>query len=207
MNMIEAGVRFGRPGVSRLSGGVAASYSRWNNIQADLNGDDGPYTANIGDGRIIGLESNLAWRLNLSLTASATVFLNNSRLTHPVAWLDAAAREMLPHAPRVTARAALDYQMALDSRSTLRVSGFARYVGRSWLGVGSDLHIPQGDYLDLGLTSEISRGRVAASVQVSNLLDTAGNRFAYGNPFGVTRRSQETPLQPRTIRVGLRAGF
>jgi len=54
---------------------------------------------------------------------------------------------------------------------------------------------------------EVSRGPYAISLDVTNLLDTHGNRFSFGNPFGVTRGDQRTPLQPRTVRLGFHARF
>jgi hypothetical protein len=42
---------------------------------------------------------------------------------------------------------------------------------------------------------------------VTNLLDTRGNRFSYGNPFTVTLGNQTTPLRPRSLRLGVDAKF
>lgn len=131
LEMAEAGVRFGRSGYSRFSGSIAVSYARWRNIQADLNGANGPFTANIGNGRIYGLEAALEWRPVRALTWSAALFVNDSGLTEPSRRMRHASRDALPNTPRLTARSALDYRMALDDRTALSLHGAVRYVGRS----------------------------------------------------------------------------
>lgn len=207
LEMIETGLRFGRAGRSALSGSAAFSYSHWGNIQADLNGPFGPYTANIGSGRVFGLESALEWRPVHRLSLSGAVFVNDSALTRPVEELANVKYDALPNTPRFTGRAGLDYRFALDTRTDLSLHATARYVGRSWLGVGPELHIPQGHYVDTRLGVEATRGTVSLSVDVSNVLNIRGNRFAFGNPFRVALANQETPLQPRSIRLALRTRF
>ena len=44
-------------------------------------------------------------------------------------------------------------------------------------------------------------------MDVANLFDVRGNRFAFGNPFGLETRNQLTPLRPRTVRVGIDVAF
>ncbi|MEJ2459162.1 MAG: TonB-dependent receptor [Novosphingobium sp.] len=207
LQMFEAGVRFGQGRRSGLTGSAALSCARWHNIQADLNGESGLRTANIGSGRVIGLETALEWRPVDGLTLSGALFLADSGLTEPADGLENSRRDALPNIPGVTARAGIGYTFATDSRTSFSVHGSGRYVGRSWLGVGPELHLAQGRYVDTALGVEVSRGDIAVSLDVSNVLDTRGNRFAFGNPFGVARGDQETPLQPRTVRLGLRARF
>ena len=82
-----------------------------------------------------------------------------------------------------------------------------RYFGHSRLGVGSALNIEQGNYAETRLNARIGTDRVGLSIDATNLLDAAKNRFSLGNPFGVTSREQITPQQPRTIRIGIDAHF
>jgi hypothetical protein len=45
------------------------------------------------------------------------------------------------------------------------------------------------------------------SLSVDNIANVRANQFAFGNPFGVAAENQDTPLQPRTIRLGLDGRF
>ena len=45
------------------------------------------------------------------------------------------------------------------------------------------------------------------SLGVTNIADVHGNRFSYGNPFGVISGNQITPLQPRTLHLEVDARF
>ena len=92
-------------------------------------------------------------------------------------------------------------------RAQLQFSANARYIGRSRLGVGPALDLPYGNYLETGASATLKLGYVAFTLSADNLLDTVGNRFAIGNPFGVAYRDEATPLRPRTLRLGARANF
>lgn len=207
LRMIEAGVRFGQSGGARFSGSTVLSYSRWSNIQADLNGASGPYTANVGSGDIMGLEAMLEWRPSRALTVSSAFFLTNSDLTDPAAGLENVGQDALPNTPDITGRIGIAYRVPVSGETALSVHGTARYIGRSWLGVGPELHIPQGRYVDTSFGIETTRRNLSVSLDITNLLNHRGNRFAFGNPFRVSEGTQETPLQPRTIRIGVRTRF
>ncbi len=58
---------------------------------------------------------------------------------------------------------------------------------------------------NLGLSAR--RGGYELALTLDNLLDERGNRFAYGNPFLLGRRSVSTPLRPRTVGIRLSADF
>jgi len=92
-------------------------------------------------------------------------------------------------------------------RSVLRLSGSARYVGKSRLGIGPILGEPQGDWLDTRIGARLEGDRHAWSLIVSNLLDETGNRFALGSPFTLIEHPQITPLRPRTVRLGWEIRF
>jgi iron complex outermembrane receptor protein len=205
---IEAGLRFGRPGRDRWSAATTLSYGHWEHIQADLVGSNGlPFSANIGTGRLLGMEASGAWRAFAGLTLQAALFLNDSRLDHPAAGFENARKADLPNIGDLGGRVGADYAVALGNAFDLTLGGSARYVGRSTLGVGPLLDIPQGRYVDTTLTSRVSRGPIGVSVNATNLFDAAGNRFSLGNPFGVTERRQITPLRPRSVSLGVDMRF
>ena len=90
--------------------------------------------------------------------------------------------------------------------SMLHLSGAARYVGKSRLGVGPVLGQTQGDYVDTSLAASLRRGAVQYSLSLTNLLDSNGNRFSLGTPFDLNT-DYYTPLRPRTVRLGVDFAF
>jgi len=205
LDVVEAGVRFDRTG-SGVRGAASLSMAHWRDIQADLNGPTGPYTANVGNGRIFGLDMSLTWAVRRDLNASVKVFLAHSELDQPVPRFGRRSSAALPNIPMVTARASLDKRFEIGANTSLTISGNARYVGRSWLGAGH-LRIRQGDYVLAGASAELGPGRHTLFFDVQNLFDARGNRFSLGNPLSVSNGTQRTPVQPRTIRFGARVVF
>jgi hypothetical protein len=205
LDMVEGGLRFGRAGISPVSGTLAVSAARWMSIQADLFDLYGPYTTNVGDGRIFGLEGSVGWRATPSLTLSAAAFIADSSLYRSEDASVPIRREWLPNIPAATMRLDGEWRGKVGAND-LTVGARLRYVGRSRLGVG-DLSIRQGNYLEAGVGAEIGRDGRALFVDVDNLLDVRGNRFALGNPFTAVTGDQRTPLQPRTVRIGVRRSF
>jgi outer membrane receptor protein involved in Fe transport len=223
---VEGGVRFGGGARDWIGGAVSLSYARWSNIQADYIDADGlPSTSNIGNGRIYSLNGSLRVKPERGLVLEFSSTYNDSRVTDPSpaflqSIVNAAARfdplqaveisleplGRIPNVARFTGRAALRYEVPLDSAVDFSVEGWARYVGKSRLGVGPVLGGEQGQYLDTGLTMRFATRPVGVTIGLTNLFDTVGNRFALGTPFARDFR-QVTPLRPRTIRIGLDRAF
>ena len=208
LSMAELGVRYGEKGRDRLSFAASMAAVRWTDIQSDLIDNTGlPYTTNIGDGRILSFEVQGDWRISESLNLEAALFLNDSRLAKPAPSFAAADERELPNIPHVGARIAASYRTWLDQHTRLTFDGSARYVGASNLGIGEPLEVSQGRYVNTSIGARLSRGAIGLSVDVTNLGDVRGNRFAYGNPFGIAQKNQITPLVPRRIRVGIDLRF
>lgn len=203
----QTGLRLFRQGQRGLSGYAEVSYARWTDIQADLVGINGfPYTANVGDGRILTFEASADWVMLPGLRLQGAVVLNRSRLVDPQPEYVSSGSRPLPASPDLTATGRIAWTR-LRGEYRLRADLHARYVGHSRLGVGPVLDIPYGDYAETGATAAIARGRIEVSLGVENLLDTRGNRFALGNPFAVALRNEATPLRPRTVRLGVSTAF
>jgi iron complex outermembrane receptor protein len=206
---IEAGLRYGVAGVDAFNLSASASHTLWRDIQADfIDGSGLPSTENIGDGRIWTLSATTGWRPMPGLTLDLGVTYNDSRVTDPsAALLLALGRSTpVPNIARVAGRIGADYRAAIGPALDLRISGWARYVGRSRLGIGPVLGAAQGDYLDSALTARIGRPDLGVTIGVSNLTDSVGNRFALGTPFQLSK-GQITPQRPRTMRLGLDVAF
>ena len=205
LDTFEAGLRFGSP-ASVLQARTALSFANWRSIQADLYGPTGPHTANIGDGQIWSLETTAQWRPTRAFRLTGALVLTRSVLTDPAPPFVRARQQALSNTPAVSLRVALDRRWSLANGDDLVLRGSVRYAGRSWVGVGP-LHLPQGDYAQADMGLAWTHRPVTLTLDVSNLFDVAGNRFALGNPLAYARRTQWTPLQPRTVRIGAACSF
>ncbi|QJU60647.1 TonB-dependent receptor [Sphingomonas sp. AP4-R1] len=207
---LESGLRFGQPRRDRFDLTASVSHTRWDDIQADFIDATGlPSTANIGDGRIWTASFAAGWKPIEALRLDIGATFNDSSVREPVEPImrTALARmSRVPNVARYAGRIGLDYVRPVDGDLTLRINGWARYVGKSRLGIGPMLGEAQGDYLDTALTMRLGRPRLGATLSVTNIADQVGNRFALGTPFAVGQ-GQITPLRPRTIRLGLDASF
>src|SRR5690606_29708507 len=93
---------------------AALSYAWWGSIQADLIDDNGlPYTTNLGDGRIAGIEFEAAWQVTPSLRLDAAAFLNDSSLTNPAPPFAAADEMDLPNIAAAGARLGANFRAEL----------------------------------------------------------------------------------------------
>jgi outer membrane receptor protein involved in Fe transport len=208
LTSIEAGIRLGNPGTSPISLNASLSYAWWNDIQADLIDERGlPYTTNLGDGGVSGIEFEASWQVSPSLRLDAAAFLNGSSLTDPAPAFADADETDLPNIAAAGGRIGVNFRAELAEGAELTIDGAINYVGSSQLGIGAPLDVKQGDYFDSQIGARIGLGRLGISVDVDNLFDVRGNRFAFGNPFGLETRSQMTPLRPRTVRVGVDVAF
>jgi outer membrane receptor protein involved in Fe transport len=191
-----------------LSARGALFHAGWANIQADLVDRTGlPYTANIGDGRIIGLEGEVNWRPVFGVTLSAAAFTNRSRLNAPAPPFVRPGAQPLPNVAENGARAAAKWHGEIMSGVNLAAEIALRYVGESRLGVGPLLDFRQGNYLTMDIAARLDLGGIGLSLNVANLTDIRGNSFAFGNPFTLSQGNQITPLRPRSIRLGIDAHF
>jgi iron complex outermembrane recepter protein len=207
LNMDEIGIRFGHEAYDPLLVRMALFVADWNHMQADLVDSAGlPYTTNIGRGRIYGLDTDVTWHPAPPFTLSAAAFLNDSKLVAPEPEFVTAGKQTLPNVARNGGRLAAqwNHETALGG---LSAEGSVRYVGKSTLGVGQLLDIPQGNYFVVDAGARLDLGRFTLSLNLANLGNVRANTFAFGNPFGLAQRNQMTPLQPRTLRFGIDSRF
>jgi outer membrane receptor protein involved in Fe transport len=203
----ETGLRVGRSG-NLFSGSAAVFYSRWRDIQADLLDNRGfPVTANIGNGHVFGIGADLSWRPIAALLIEGTLFVNRSRLDSPTIELIGLDRAALPNVPRFGGRASVRYTRPLSPDLSLILDGTARYRSASSVGTVPPLLLEQGEYFEADMAAAIDAGKWKLSVDVTNVFDGKENSFAFGNPFTASLGTQETPLRPRTVRLGVTFGF
>lgn len=213
LGTMEAGFRYGRPGLDRFDLQGSATLSRWKDIQADFLDQSGlPVTDNIGDGRVWTMTFNGGVRVTPEVRLEAGLAWNDGKITRPTdvfrTLLDGADIESMeiPNIARVIARGAIDWTKDLGGDWRLESNLYARYVGRSRLGIGPHLGEEQGQYVDSGLVLRLGDQRRAVSLTVTNLANDTGNRFAFGAPIA-TGADQITPLKPRTVRLGFELDF
>jgi outer membrane receptor protein involved in Fe transport len=127
MSAIEAGFRFGHRDRDVLWASATVSYAQWHNIQADLVDTRGlPFTANIGDGRIWGLEAQIGWRPAAALTLDGSLFLNDSGLHRPAPDFAASGEAELPNIARAGGRIGATWRTRLSDKVGLSLDAAAR---------------------------------------------------------------------------------
>ena len=202
----EFGLRHGRPGRGPFDLTASVAHTRWRDIQADFIDAFGlPSTANIGDGRVWTASIAGSVELAPALRVNGGFTYNDSAIDQPEAAFLTRTMQV-PNIARYAGRAGVDYRRTLAGDLELTAKGWASYIGKSRLGLGPELGELQGDYFDSGLVLRVGRDSLGISLGITNIADVEGNRFALGTPFAVGRE-HITPLQPRTIRLGIDASF
>jgi outer membrane receptor protein involved in Fe transport len=202
--MGELGVRHLRRGARGVSLSGAASYTYWTNIQADLVSRRGlPYTANIGDAKVLAVEAIADWIPLKGLNLGASLLYADNRLTGSLPGQSAPQDQHLPDVPAFSGTAQADYEWGRADMLRFRLGGSLRYIGRSVLGPGQLLDLSQGNYAVLNLRAGVRRGGTDFSLSIDNATDTHANRFALGNPLALFRRDQFVPMRPLTVRAAV----
>ena len=171
----------------------------WRNLQSDRIGLDGLVTTvNIDDASNYGVELNAHAKWS-DFTLEASLMRQHGRLKtpDPVTGI----RPQLPVLPDISAsgRFAWDSRIGdFDVGAHLALN----FWGNSRLGF--DPAFPQDipSRVILAAGAMIGRDSWRLSMNISNLLDSRSDSFAFGNPFTFRSIAQRTPVQPRTI--GLR---
>jgi outer membrane receptor protein involved in Fe transport len=190
----------------RLRLRAAGFYNAWKNIQTDQFLISGlSYTANAGDGRNIGLETEVQARLTPNWTLQANALVNEPKLEKPNPGFT--ANVDLPGVPDVLAGARTEYRFPLPFGLQGLVSADARYVGRSHLTFNPLIQAPMGGYVLARLSAQASYGRWRLAAFLSNPTNESGNTFSYGNPFNFQQVREVTPQRPRSLRILLSAEF
>ncbi len=214
---IESGFRFGDLERDLFAAIGTVAYTGWDNIQADLTDGLGfPTTTNIGNGYIVSVEGQISVRPTDRFTFDGAVIFSHSRLDSP----SAAARNFLatvgpqtaggmlsvPNVASFSSRAAINYRQPFHD-GNLVFAASSRYVGKSRLGIGPVLGAEQGGYLQTNLGLKWERSQTDFFLNISNLFNAVGNRYALGTPFALPDGDEYTPLRPRTIMVGFNFGL
>ena len=199
----EIGIRKDRGGATGVAGSLGASLTNWRHIQADLVDKSGfPFTTNLGNSHIAGLEGSIDWVPLVGLRIDAAMFLNDTRVTDPDPLLRRQVGARLPNTPPFAVSGSVGYDWRIGTDASASIDAGWRYVGRSTVGTQAPLDVTQGEYGTAHLGGTLTQGRVRLSATIDNVFDVRGDRFAGGNPFALAARNEYTPLRPRTVRIG-----
>ncbi|HEV7383672.1 MAG TPA: TonB-dependent receptor, partial [Phenylobacterium sp.] len=187
----------------------AVFYDLWSNIQSDQYRQSSglAYTANVGDAHIQGAEAEAAYDWGFGLTLQANLLYSAPKFTSVNPDFSAFLGSGLPGAPRWSGGLVARYEHPLPRDLTLRLVGQAAYVGPARLTFDPMLSARTDAVVDVKLLADVLTGRWTAGVYVTNPANSAGNTFAYGNPFTFGQVRQVTPQRPRTVGLRLAATF
>jgi outer membrane receptor protein involved in Fe transport len=201
LESLEAGARATLDG-DTLALTASAYYANWHDVQSDYLLDNGLIsTRNAGQARIMGGDASIDWALGQGWTLSAGVNAEQAELVSTADGVRLDDRR-LPVVPNVTLRGLVGYRFELAGW-TVRLASQGNYVGSARLSFDPDLDRQMGDYAVFAVSSSAANGRWSVTARLDNLFDTAGDSFAFGNPFSIRDAPQFTPLRPRTLIVSL----
>ncbi|MDI1365974.1 MAG: TonB-dependent receptor, partial [bacterium] len=186
---------------------AAMFQARWKNIQSDQLLPSGlPFTANIGDGRNVGLELEGAYRAGrLRLTGS--FLFNGPELENANPAFPARRDLSLAGVPGRAGGFTAHYDWPLGSDLNLEIDTRYAYVGHSSLTFDATTAPSMGSYATGRLALGLASDRWRLTVALDNPTETDGDTFAYGNPFSLRTTRQVTPPRPRTTSITFRAAY
>ena len=200
----ELGARFTFLG-GRLRGRTAVFLADWRDIQSDRFDKRGlPFTANLGDGRNLGVEGEVEWRTG-PWTLDGHALINDPELTDPDPGFALGADSRLPAVSDFSLQAGLAHEARLawaTVRSELRLG----YVGPTAIALSPTSTAESRGYLTSQLSVSAEIGRWGVRGTVDNLFNRDDDTFSFGNPF-YAAGDVHTPERPITARLALTARF
>jgi outer membrane receptor protein involved in Fe transport len=200
----------GRFDDGRLVLRAAAFYDLWSDLQSDQYRQNGlAFTANVGDAHIQGLEAEASYEWMTGLTLQANALYSAPKFTHANSVFFTQLGSGLPGAPRWSGGLLARYDHPLPHGLGLRLVGRAAYAGPERQSFDPTIVARTDPVWDATLTADLVAAHWSAGLYVTNPADSAGNTFAYGNPFTFieAQARQVTPQRPRTIGLRLATGF
>lgn len=180
---------------------------KWKDIESDqLLASGLPYTANVGNGRNLGLEVEGVLREG-ALELRTEMLLDSPELNRPNPNFPLLADSSLGAVPDQIFGAYAHYAWRLDARRSLELNGHWTYVGGSHLMLNVAALPKEGNYQTGRFALSLVDPHWRLTLAVDNPANIAGDTFAYGNPFTIRSTQQVTPLRPRTITLSAEAGF
>ncbi|KQY92301.1 TonB-dependent receptor [Caulobacter sp. Root1455] len=191
----------------RLRLRAGAFQASWKDIQSDQLLPSGlPFTANIGDGRNLGLEFEGSYRV-AGLQLGANLLFNSPELEKANPAFPVRKDVSLAGVPHRAGGVTIHYDRPLGSDLTLELDGRYAYVGHSRLTFDAATAPLMGDYATGRLAVGLATPRWRSTLALDNPTNARGDTFAYGNPFSLRSTDQVTPLRPRTLSLSVRVAY
>ncbi len=191
----------------RINVRAAGFYTVWKNIQSDLPLRSGlPFTANIGDGRNVGLEVEASYSVN-GLRLRGNAMFDRPQLVRLNPGFPTIQHSGLPGVPRLSVGVDVRYVHAVGRNMTAVFNAQYAYVGISRLTFDASTAPSQGGFSTGKISLGLNAGRWSATAFVDNPANSVGNTFAYGNPFTLRSAPQVTPQRPRTAGLEVSRSF
>jgi iron complex outermembrane receptor protein len=194
----------------RLALDVAAFDMDWKDIQLVVVRNGVGFVANAGAARSRGLEFSSTFRLFPRFEIGVTGALTNATLQEDAISVNGKAGDRLPEIPRFSGAVTAEFSATLMANWTARIGGGLRYVGSRSSDVSSAPDaIAEGSYGVLDLNADVSNDRLTVRLFVKNAADSGKliNSSLVTDIFGAPAYIRGTPLQPRTIGLGLDTRF
>ena len=192
----------------RVQWRTAGFYDIWRNIQTDQFLPSGlSYTANAGDGRNYGAETELTVRPTEHLSIEVNALFNHPELTRPAPGFQSNTPRGLPGVPDVSIGARIAYQRPVGDDWSVLISAEDDYVGRSHVTFSPVQSPVMGGYQLDRATAQLIGRRWRLMLDVINPTNEGGDTFSYGNPFNFRQIKEATPQRPRTYRLLLGYAF
>ena len=174
--------------------------TNWEDVQADYLLPSGLLgTRNVGSARNFGIETALRFELG-RYAVEASGVLQYARLENPVVQLvNDDAR--LPVVPDVRAGLSLSRRFVWQGWQGQWLVR-ADFTGASRLSFEPQLDRRAPSFATAAAGLNLARAGYSLRLDITNLLDSRADTFAFGNPFSIGNGDQHTPLQPRTITLG-----
>lgn len=204
LESLEGGARFKLDG-NALQLSTSVYSDNWHDLQSDYLLPNGLIsTRNAGQAQIFGGDASIDWAIGRGWSLSAGLNAERANLvsSNGVRLEDS----RLPVVPDITLRGLLGYRFDLGDW-TMRLFGQGNYIGSARLSFDPSLDRRMGDYAVFAIGATASLDRWSLALRVDNLVDTAGDSFAFGNPFSIRDGQQFTPLTPRTLVTSLRLAW
>jgi iron complex outermembrane receptor protein len=179
----------------------------WTSIQTDQYLASGlSYTANVGDARILGWESDITLRPWQGVTLQLNSLFDGAQVVKVNPNFAAHVTSGLPGVPDQSFGLLAGYERGLGSGLDLMLTGEVSYIGRSRLTFDPTQSPSMGGYVDGKLSAQLKSANWRAALVLTNPANIAGDTFSFGNPFSFGQVRQVTPLRPRTLTLVL-SGF
>lgn len=205
LSSLEAGMRLTRLD-GRLRVQASAFRFNWANIQSDILLSSGLIgTLNVGRAHNFGAEVELGWRApSWRAVLSATSQFGDVYSTSPLLGVIEDAR--LPTVPRLRGYARLEADLPShfgQSKAGLTVQA----SGPSHLSFDPRLDRKTNSYALVGVFLQTQWRHLTFGIAGDNVLNSAADSFAFGNPFSVDATHQLTPVRPRTLTLSVERRF